>query len=701
MKRLIADESVAGGVDNSPVQPIVVDIHHAKSKPQKSGKSQQPLENNFDQNYQSAEDEDEADLKGRKYFSAEERAQGKLRRNAEYRERLRVKKMLEDQGLDFINSSVDVTPDGNPEIFIQAFDPATNQFLSLFLPEFEARFVQKRRRYLNDEERAAAKKRRDAEYRERQKVKKFSSGSPDEHPLKPDEPLADSFAKPIYPPNPPQRQDYPVDSATRMNHHFNPEMVAGSLIRPQDSSRLEFSSVSSMRPNFMPAASTRSSFMAGASITADFRAMDPAVRPNFQIGPTLRQNLQDGLSVRQNFTAGPSSVRSNLPSGHSVRSDYSFDLSQRLDYSFHQTLRPNNHFDQSLRPYLASHRPDYPVNSSYYPIIPNGLPYNPEILISKPDHPVGPPPVQILPSYQPEYSREHTNMNFVVEEPDSVFVNSGASDKRRRRIYRSDADRKAAKRRRDAEYRERQRLKKMAPPTDSELSYDSRLSAKTNDYENYPDLGMKSFSKAYNESDWNSSNHFGNSDQQGNSKRKRYSNEEERAEAKRRRDAAYRERQRLRKLAESGDNDEQENQAGDIKVSHFGNRKSESDHSLSLSRQQEADWMKGFDENDLSLPRRHRYRLKTQEERAAAKKRRDAEYRERQKLKKILDDTKNRNEKISVTSSVATNNANAVVRRRRKFFNDEERVYLTFLEITFLRCTGIRKLKQLLLPICS
>jgi hypothetical protein len=78
------------------------------------------------------------------------------------------------------------------------------------------------------------------------------------------------------------------------------------------------------------------------------------------------------------------------------------------------------------------------------------------------------------------------------EEPQSSSDTYEGKVRRTRRSYRSDAERMEAKRQRDAEYRERQRLKKMAasPATpgasmathsEDELAFNSQLSVKSED----------------------------------------------------------------------------------------------------------------------------------------------------------------------------------------------------------------------------
>jgi hypothetical protein len=78
------------------------------------------------------------------------------------------------------------------------------------LPELETRFPHKRRRYLTDEERAEAKRRRDAEYRQRKRIQKF--------PDYPDDP---SY-QPNYPLDPPQQLDYPVNPSHQQDFPVNP-----------------------------------------------------------------------------------------------------------------------------------------------------------------------------------------------------------------------------------------------------------------------------------------------------------------------------------------------------------------------------------------------------------------------------------------------------------------------------------------------
>ena len=85
--------------------------------------------------------------RGRKYFTQEERTKAKLRRNAEYRQRLKMKKLKEEEELD--------------DAFSLQMSSSSNDFKS------------KRQKYFTEEERLAAKRRRDAEYRERLRVKKL------------------------------------------------------------------------------------------------------------------------------------------------------------------------------------------------------------------------------------------------------------------------------------------------------------------------------------------------------------------------------------------------------------------------------------------------------------------------------------------------------------------------------------------------
>jgi hypothetical protein len=110
---------------------------------------------------------------------------------------------------------------------VHAFDPASNELVSMSLPELETRFPHKRRRYLTDEERAEAKRRRDAEYRQRKRIQKFPD-YPDDPSHQPDYPVNPSH-QPDYPVYPSHQSDFPVNPTHQPDYTIIPSVSLESL----------------------------------------------------------------------------------------------------------------------------------------------------------------------------------------------------------------------------------------------------------------------------------------------------------------------------------------------------------------------------------------------------------------------------------------------------------------------------------------
>lgn len=448
---------------------------------------------------------DGGDPRNRKLYSAEERAKGKLQRNAEYRERLRIKRLIDDQGLDLLNTTTVAGKNGYPELMVQAFDPSNNELLSLTVPELEARFPQRRRRYSNDEERAAAKRKRDAAYRQRRKERKQLGQSGDEAP---------------------QQLDF----------------------------------LAHAHPTIIPVVSFN-------GVYQDF---------NYPAFPEMAANSQHFVPQTVTFTVPQAAL--------------------------------------------------------------------------------------------PEARQFEAQLNSV--NSDNLDLRVGKS----RRPYQSEAERAAARRLRDAEYRKRKKLKKMAAESlGVQLDFGSQSSTRPGGGSNQ-DLS-RSFVQNFHESDhdWSSSSQFQTPNQASSSKPRRYNTEEERIAAKRRRDAKYREKKKLKRL--TGDNSDAgsekqqpqpqpQNSLGDA-ISGFG---SWPGFVNTVSGQA---WN---NRPQAAVFQNTQLQYRPEDERLSGKKRRDAEYRERKKLEQILDDTKRRVQNIGHVGHVGNAAAAAAAKKGQKYFTEEERL---------------------------
>ena len=174
-------------------------------------------------------------------------------------------------------------------------------------------------------------------------------------------------------------------------------------------------------------------------------------------------------------------------------------------------------------------------------------------------------------------------------------------------------------------------------------NHDDRLQ----DFRDQPEFEPNSSSSHVNESMDQACNHedFNNGfeasstfEEPQNGKRKqrhKFSSQEERAESKRRRDAEYRERLKQRKLQESAEKEELQNNNPTSDVIHSQYETSY----LTTSHDEFSDSLNPDMSNETrgheDEVKRKRRRFCTEEERIAAKRLRDAEYRERQRLKKL------------------------------------------------------------------
>jgi hypothetical protein len=123
-----------------------------------------------------------------KFSSQEERVEAKRRRDAEYRERLRLRKLQESVDKDELqnnNPNCDVIRTQHDNCYLT---PSYDEFSDSLNPDIPNKTAEevvkrKRRRFSSEEERIAAKRLRDAEYRERQRLKKLSAKEIDETSL--------------------------------------------------------------------------------------------------------------------------------------------------------------------------------------------------------------------------------------------------------------------------------------------------------------------------------------------------------------------------------------------------------------------------------------------------------------------------------------------------------------------------------------
>jgi hypothetical protein len=519
--------------------------------------------------------------KPRKYFSKEDRAKGKLKRNAEYRERLRIKKLLEEQGLEFISTSIEVTELGYSEVVVQCWDPSTREELSMYLPDLEDRVPRKRRRYFTEEERVAAKRRRDAEYRERQRLKKLmadqalleeESGNP--------EPLQEEHV-------PSDQEEWNESSL----HDESMEPTHSDDIWNNDGS-VGYQDDSTGCQDFENGAKRkRRTYFTEEERIAGKRRRDAEYRERKRLRKLMMdsqlENGQEDNDDDESLTViKPEQVELDMEYSHSslheveetnpedqLESDQGWTNQayyQDESSEFHENGEESS--KRKRRKYLTEEEriegkrrrdAEYRERKKLKKLFENDLSYELQDTESNASHTnitkedrysiCDQSSSRNLPGS--EHSWNHSSLHEESmesfsphQEVNSSMIESAADYelKPKRQKYNSEEERLAAKRRRDAEYRDRKRLRKL-------LEVESNLPEQNSEHdeESKSEIQLPQSSSTSSKYLPKSSRSSMSDENDANKKRRRYFSDEERMAAKRRRDAEYRERQKMKKLSDS------------------------------------------------------------------------------------------------------------------------------------------------------
>ena len=454
--------------------------------------------------------------KGRKYFTQEERTKAKLRRNAEYRQRLKMKKLKEEEELD--------------DAFSLQMSSSSNDFKS------------KRQKYFTEEERLAAKRRRDAEYRERLRVKKLMDDA---------------------------------DAATDGTEKLEQASSTYSLSESQHSEECQESEqgCSNTCPD-----ETRGETNADRKYTdSENGCSNSSLQNESMASQYLNTSAQEvnQSSECDNSTPTGSKVIQKRPQKYFTEEER-IAGKRRRDAEYRERKRM-----KKLMVDAANGKTVATLDTTSHS----------ESRINHSESEAGWDQLS-LQEESLEFRLRGSDSNHTSIQGDELNRYSNSNLSRRR--YNTEEERLAAKRRRDAEYRERKRLQKFNSQGDINPISTHMPASRTTSSSNHEDS---------------------NSIVSDNSPfQRKYFTAEERLAAKRRRDAEYRERKRLQKL-------------------NFGTINHISTH-MSASRTASSS---NHDNSNLIASDHTPFQRKyfTEEERLAAKRRRDAEYRERQRLKKL------------------------------------------------------------------